>query len=214
MTFFQLILLTISTVVFYTFFKKLFTQDYPKRGIDYEAKSDDAQIGGINRPDKTFSKPEIKRSRLEELISMADEAVESGDMLEAKKALESALIVDKNSIEVFRRYAYVLNSINDFNGARDYYQRVIAIDASDDMAYASLANTLHKLGDDNLAIEYHKKSIELDNEYAPHYYNYANTHYDKGEFKEALELYKKAFKLDSELKEAKEMIDKIEKEEM
>ena len=82
------------------------------------------------------------------------------------------------------------------------------------MAYASLANTLHKLGEDDKAIEYHKKSIELDNEYAPHYYNYANTHYDKGEFKEALELYKKAFKLDSELKEAKEMIDKIEKEEM
>jgi len=214
MTFFQLILLTISAVIFYTFFKKLFTQDYPKRGIDYEATQDDAQIGGINRPDKIFSTPTIEPTRLEELISMADDAVEQGDMLEAKKALESALIVDRENVEVFSRYAYVLNSMNDYTGAKEYYLKVIDIDNSDDMAYASLANVLHKLDEDDKAIEYHKKSIELDNSYAPHYYNYANTHYDKGEFKEALELYKKAFSLDNELIEAKDMIEKIEKEEI
>jgi tetratricopeptide (TPR) repeat protein len=214
MTFFQLILLTISAVIFYTFFKKLFTQDYPKRGIDYEATKDDAQIGGINRPDKTFSTPTVKPSRLEELLSMADEAVEKGDMLDAKKALESAMIVDKENVEVFSRYAYILNSMNDFNGAKEYYQKVVDMDNSDDMAYASLANVLHKLDENDKAIEYHKKSIELDSDYAPHYYNYANTHYDKGELKEALELYKKAFSLDNELIEAKDMIEKIEKEEI
>lgn len=211
MTFFQLILLTLSAVIFYTFFKKLFTQDYPKRGVDYEAKKDNAQIGGINRPDKTFSSPAVEPSRLEELLSMADEAVAKNDMLDAKKALESALIVDKENKDVFSRYAYVLNSMNDYSGAKEYYQKVIDIDSSDDMAYASLANILHKLGEDEKAIEYHKKSIELDNSYAPHYYNFANTHYDKGEFKEALELYKKAFSLDNELEEAKEMIDTLEK---
>ena len=212
MTFFQLILLTISAVIFYTFFKKLFSEDYPKRGIDYEAKTDDAQIGGINRFDKTFSKPKIEPTRLEELISMADDAVEKADMIDAKKALDSALIIDKDNVEVFSRYAYVLNSMNDFNGAREYYQKVIDKNSSDDMAYASLANVLHKLGEDDEAIEYHKKSIELDGDYAPHYFNYANTKYDIKEFKEALELYLEALKLDEELAEAKDMIQKIEKE--
>ncbi len=212
MTFFQLILLTISAVIFYTFFKKLFSQDYPKRGIDYEAKTDDAQIGGINRFDKTFSKPKIEPTRLEELISMADNAVQKDDMIDAKKALESALIIDKDNIELFSRYAFVLNSINDFNGAREYYQKVIDKNSSDDMAYASLANILHKLGEDDKAIEYHKKSIELDRDYAPHYFNYANTKYDIQEFKEAVELYQEALKLDEELAEAKYMIQQIKKE--
>jgi len=212
MTFFQLILLTISAVIFYTFFKKLFSQDYPKRGIDYEAKTDDAQIGGINRFDKTFSKPKIEPTRLEELISMADNAVQKDDMIDAKKALESALIIDKDNIELFSRYAFVLNSINDFNGAREYYQKVIDKNSSDDMAYSSLANILHKLGEDDKAIEYHKKSIELDRDYAPHYFNYANTKYDIQEFKEAVELYQEALKLDEELAEAKYMIQQIKKE--
>ena len=214
MTFFQLILLIISAVIFYTFFKKLFNEDYPKRGIDYEAKTDDAQIGGINRFDKTFSKPEVKQTRLEELISMADSAVEKDDMIDAKKALESALIIDKENIDVFSRYAYVLNSMNDFNGAREYYQKVIDKNPSDDMAYASLANVLHKLGEDDKAIEYHKKSIELDGDYAPHYFNYANTKYDIKEFKEALKLYLEALKIDEELVEAKDMILKIEREKL
>jgi len=212
MTFFQLILLTISAIIFYTFFKKLFNEDYPKRGIDYEARTDDAQIGGINRFDKTFSKPKIEPTRLEELIAMADNAVEKSDIIDAKKALESALIIDKDNIDVFSRYAYVLNSMNDFNEAREYYQKVIDKNPSDDMAYASLANVLHKLGEDDKAIEYHKKSIELDAEYAPHYFNYANTRYDREEFNEARELYLEALKLDKELDEARDMIEKIEKE--
>jgi len=212
MTFFQLILLTISTIIFYTFLKKLFRNDFPKRGIDYKATTDDAQIGGINRFDKTFSKPKIEPTRLEELISMADNAVEKNDMIDAKKALESALIIDKDNIEIFKRYAYVLNSINDFNGAREYYKKVIDSNPSDDMAYASLANVLNKLGEEEKAVEYHKKSIELDGDYAPHYFNYANTRYDMNDFKEALNLYSKALKINKDLEEAKDIILKIQKE--
>ncbi|MBL0721545.1 MAG: tetratricopeptide repeat protein [Sulfurovum sp.] len=199
-------------MIFYTFFKKLFSDDFPKRGIDYEAKTDDAQIGGINRFDKTFSQPEIEPTRVEELISMADNSVKKEDLLDAKKALESALIIDENNIDVLIRYAYILNSINDFNGAKEYYQKVINQEPLNDMAYASLANIFHKLGDDKKAIEYHKKSIELDKDYAPHYFNYANTQYDRKEFEEAKKLYFKALQLDDKLQEAEDMMRKIYKE--
>ena len=213
MTPFQLFLFIISAVVFYIFFKKLFSEDYPKRGIDFEANRDDEQIGGISRPDKIFSQPTVQPTRLEQLISMADESVQKDDMVEAKKALESAMIVDDSNIDVISRYAFVLNKMNDFVAAKEQYLKVIELNPQDDMAHASLANILHQLGEDDNAFIHHNKSIELDAEYAPHYYNYANTHYDREEYSAALKLYEKAYSLDNDLVEAKEMIDKLKSSE-
>ncbi len=90
MTTFQLLLLIIAGGVFYLFFKQLFSGNHPKRGVDFEAKVADDQIGGINRPDKTFSTPTVAPTRMEQLLEMADEAVQKNDMDEAKKALQSA----------------------------------------------------------------------------------------------------------------------------
>jgi len=213
MTPFQLFLFIISAVVFYIFFKKLFSEDYPKRGIDFEANRDDEQIGGISRPDKIFSQPTVQPTRLEQLISMADESVQQDDMVEAKKALESAMIVDDSNIDVISRYAFVLNKMNDFVAAKEQYLKVIELNPQYDMAHASLANILHQLGEDDNAFIHHNKSIELDAEYAPHYYNYANTHYDREEYSAALKLYEKAYSLDNDLVEAKEMIDKLKSSE-
>ncbi|HIE34978.1 MAG TPA: tetratricopeptide repeat protein, partial [Campylobacterales bacterium] len=193
MTILQLILFITAMVIFYLFFKKLFSEDYPKRGIDFEAKNADEQIGGISRPDKIFSRPEVKPDRMSELLSMADESVGRDDMLDAKKALQSALILDENNPDVLSRYAYVLNAMNDFVGAKEQYLKVLEITPDDDMAEASLANALHHLGENEEAIVHHRRSIELDSEYAPHYFNYANTLYDMGENEEALKYYEQAY---------------------
>ncbi|SFV57706.1 O-linked GlcNAc transferase [hydrothermal vent metagenome] len=209
MTIFQLILFISALVIFYIFFKKLFSEDYPKRGVDFEAKQADEQIGGISRPDKTFSKPTVRPSRLDELLSIADKSVEKGDLVEAKKALQSANILDKENPAIISRYAFVLNAMNDLVGAKEEYSRVLELEPNDDMAEASLGNILHKLGEDDEAISHHKRSIELDPEYAPHYYNYANTLYDLDRLDEALKLYEKAYSLDSDLKEAKDMISEL-----
>ena len=211
MTLFQLILLIAALVIFYIFFKKLFSEDYPKRGIDFEAKNADAQIGGINRPDKIFSKPTAKPDRIEELVSMADESVQKSDMLEAKKALQSALILDENNPEILSRYAYVLNAMNDFVGAKEHYLKVLEITPDDDMAESALANVLHRLGENEGAVGHHLRAIELDPNYAPHYFNYANTLYDMGKKEEALENYEKAYAIDPTLKETEEIISKLKK---
>lgn len=212
MTIFQLTLFILSLVIFYLFFKKLFSEDYPKRGIDFEANNADQQIGGISRPDKIFSQAVEAPDRLTQLLTIADESVQKGDMLEAKKALQSAMILEKENSEVLSRYAYVLQSMNDFSAAKEQYEKVLALDPNNDMAEASLANILHKLGEDAHAIEHHKRSIELDAQYAPHFYNYANTLYDLEKKSEALELYKEAYAIDSTLKQAREMIITLEKE--
>jgi len=209
MTIFQLFLLIVAGGIFYLFFKQLFSGSYPKRGVDYEAKLPDERIGGISRPDKTFSKPTKPTSRLEELIAMADEAIEKGDLLEARKAVQSALILDENNIEALRREGYLYLEDREYESARKTYEKILSLDPDDDIAHDSLANTLHKLGEDENALEHHRKAIELDPEYAPHYFNYANTLYDLERYSEALKYYQQAYELDSDIEEAKKMIEEL-----
>lgn len=209
MTLFQLFLLILTGVIFYLFFKQLFSGEHPKRGVDFEANLPDEQIGGINRPDKTFSKPTVQPSRLEQLIQMADDSVAKGDMLEASKALQSALIIEDNNIEVLQRHGYVMMQIDNLEDAKESYEKIIILDENDDTAHASLANILHKSGDNEGALKHHLLSIELDPEYAPHHFNYANTLYDMGKKEEALKGYEKAYELDSSLDEAQKMISEL-----
>lgn len=210
MSTFQLLLLIIAGGVFYLFFKQLFSGNHPKRGVDFEAKVADEQIGGINRLDKTFSKATVELTRMEELLQMADEAVQKEDYDEAKKALQSARIVDENNIEVLQRSGYVAMHNHEYDEAKEYYAKIISLDTEDDMAHVSLANAFHKLGDEAGAQKHHELAIKLDPEYAPHHFNYANTLYDLGRKDEALVGYKKAYELDNTLDEAKQMMEKLE----
>ena len=209
MTIFQLLLLIVAGGVFYLFFKQLFSGNFPKRGVDFEAKVADEQIGGINRPDKTFSTPAVEPTRMEQLLAMADEAVEKKDFDEAKKALGSALIIEPDNLDALQKMGFVAMQTEDYTEAKESYEKLLTLDENDDMAHALLANALHKLGDEEGAEKHHEKAIVLDPEYAPHHFNYANTLYDLGRKKEALIGYKKAYELDNSLDVAKEMIDKL-----
>lgn len=209
MSTFQLFLLILSASVFYMFFKQLFSGSYPKRGLDFEAKNEDEQIGGINHPEKIFSHPDVEPTRMEQLLSMADDAIEKEDFEEAKKALGSALILDADNIDALQKMGYVCMHNKEYQEAKENFEKLIVLDADDDMAHDLLANALHQLGKNEEAYIHHEKAIELDAQYAPHYFNYANTLYDLGKNEEALAKYKKAYELDNTIKVAKEMIDKL-----
>ncbi len=209
MSSFQLLLFLISAVIFYLFFKQLFSSSYPKRGVDFEAKKEDAQIGGVTEANKTFSQPVPQFSRMEQLLYMADEAIEKKDYAEADKALSSANIIEPENQDVLLKYGYVLLMLERLEDAKEVYEELLKLNESEDMAHVSLANILHKLGSDEEAKRHHLRAIELDSSYAPHYFNYANTLYDLDEKDEALEYYKKALALDSSLDEAKKMIAKL-----
>jgi tetratricopeptide (TPR) repeat protein len=209
MTTFQLLLLIVAGGVFYLFFKQLFSGDHPKRGVDFEANVPDEQIGGINRPDKTFSKPTVQPTRMEQLLEMTDDAVAKEDFEEAKKALGSALIIEENNTEVLQKMGYVCMQTGEYTEAKEYFEKLLSLDETDDMAHVSLANVLHKLDDEEGAQKHHERAIELDPEYAPHHFNYANTLYDLGRNKEALVGYTRAYELDDTLKEAQKMMQKL-----
>ncbi len=210
MTTFQLLLLLVAGGVFYLFFKQLFSGNYPKRGVDFEAKLPDERIGSINRPERTFAHPKAKPSRIEELLSIADSAIERGDLLEARKAVQSALILDENNIEALRREGYLLLEDGAYGEAKAIYEKILDLDLKDDIAHDALANTLHKLGEETASISHHQKAIALDPAYAPHHFNYANTLYDLGRYVEALKHYKKAYEIDPEIEEAQAMIKRLE----
>ena len=212
MTTFQLLLLIVAGGIAYLFFKQLFSGNHPKRGVDFEAKNADEQIGGINRPDKTFSTPKTQPSRIEQLLKMANEAIEKDDFDEAHKALGSALIVDASNIDALQKMGFVSMQLEYHEEAKESYEKLLSLDENDDMAHALLANVLHKLKDEEGAEKHHEQAINLDPEYAPHHFNYANTLYDLGRTKEALVGYTKAYELDSTLSVAKEMIDKLGKQ--
>lgn len=209
MSSFQLLLLLLSAVIFFLFFKQLFSSSYPKRGVDYEAKNEDAQIGSITESEKVFSQPAPQFSRTEQLLSMADKALEQKDYVEADKALSSANIVEPENEEILLKHGFVLLMLERLDEAKEVYERVIELNESEDMAHVSLANVLHKLGFDELAKKHHLLAIDLDKSYAPHYFNYANTLYDLDEKNEALKFYQEALKLDSSLEEAKKMVEKL-----
>jgi tetratricopeptide (TPR) repeat protein len=210
MTTFQLLLLIVAGGVFYLFFKQLFSGDHPKRGVDFEAKVGDEQIGGINRPDKTFSTPNVQPTRMEQLLQMTDDAVAKEDFEEAIKALGSALIIEEHNTEVLQKMGYVYMQTGQYAEAKESYEKLLSLDETDDMAHALLANVLHKLGDEEGAEKHHERAIELDPEYAPHHFNYANTLYDLGRKKEAFVGYTKAYALDDTLDEAQKMIKELE----
>jgi len=210
---FQLILTIVALGVFILFFKQLFSGNYPKRGIDFEASTTDDRIGGVSRPDKIFKKEqalEQSKSRVEELFEIAQKSLDSSDNIEAKKALQSLLILEPQNLDALRMLGVALMNMNDYSNAKESFLEILEKEPNDDVTHNLLANTLHKLSEDKEAIEHHKKAIELDSDYAPYYFNYANTLYDLKENEQALKLYKKAYELDNTLEEAKKMIKELE----
>ena len=209
MTSFQFLLLLIALGILYLFFKQLFSGDHPKRGVDFEAKVSNEQIGAITEPKKTFSTPTVPPTRMDQLFIMADEAIENEDYEEAKKALGSALILEKDNSDALQKIGYVYLQTHAYEDAKQTFLALVALDEKNDMAQVSLANVYHKLGEEQNAEKHHEQAIMIDPDYAPHHFNYANTLYDLERYKEALVGYKKAYELDPSLEVAKEMITKL-----
>jgi len=209
MSTFQFLLFLISAVVFYLFFKQLFSSSYPKRGVDFEAKNENEQIGGVTEMNKTFSTPAVQLSRVQQLSAMADDSMEKEDYAEADKALSSALILEPENQELLLKYGFVLMNLERLSEAKEIYSKVIELNPSEDVAHVLLANILHKMGSDEEAIHHHMIAIDLNKKSAPHCYNFANTLYDIGRKDEALKFYKRAFELDNSLEEAQKMIKEL-----
>ena len=209
MTIFQLLLFVVTVAVFIMFFKQLFSGDLPTNKIDIDPNMNKEDVVKATQFDTQVVGGMPRVSRVQQLIAMADEAIEKQDFLEADKALSSALILEKNDINILLKYGFVLISLKRLEDARDTYLEILNLNENEDIAHASLANVYHKLNENELALYHHRKSVEIDDSYAPHYFNYANTLYDLSVKDEALVYYKKAYALDPSLEEAIRMVKEL-----
>ncbi len=202
MTLTQIILLLVAIAIFYIFFKQLFSGNYTQSEL--ATQSQEKIAPSHNNLNKS------KNDRVKELFEIAQNALEQNDNLEAKKALESLLILEPNNLDAKRMLAVSYLNMNNYPKAKELLEEILNQNPNDDLAHNMLANTLHKLGEDEQALFHHKKAVELDPEYAKYYYNWANTLYDLGKVQEAKELYQKALSLDPNFKEAQKAISEIE----
>jgi tetratricopeptide (TPR) repeat protein len=208
----QIFLSIVALGIFILYFKQLFSGDFPKRGVDYEAKAQES-IQEPKRRDilNPANSKEAKVDRVEKLLKIADESIQKGDYQEASKALLSLLILEPNHLDGNRMLAVVHLNKGELKEAKETLIKILKRNPEDDLSYTLLANTLNKLGEREEAIKYHKKAIDLDPYYARHYFDYANTLLELGDKSKALKVYKGALELEPNMVEAKEAIEKLTK---
>jgi len=209
MTIFQLLLFIATITVAILFFKQLFSGDLPANRVDIEPNRDDQDVVKETNFDNQIISGMPRESRVQQLIAMANEAIEKQDFVEADKALSSALILEKENIELLLQHGFILISLKRLEDAKETYLEILSLNEHEDIAHASLGNIYHNLEENALALQHHRKSIEIDPQYAPHYFNYANTLYDLSQKEQALAYYKKAYELDASLEEAMRMIKEL-----
>jgi tetratricopeptide (TPR) repeat protein len=106
-------------------------------------------------------------------------------------------------------YGSFLGDLQDEDGAREQWEKALALNSKDPAAYNNLANLYGHTGPVKKAFEYYAKAIELNPQEPIYYHNFGTTVYlfrkDAMEFyhiteqqvyDKALELYSKALKLD------------------
>ena len=209
MTIFQLLLFIATITVAVLFFKQLFSGDLPAKRLDIKPNQDEEDVAKETSFDTQIVSGMPRVPRVQQLIAMVNEAIEKKDFVEADKAISSALILEKENVELLLQHGFILISLNRLEDAKETYLEILRLDEHEDIAHASLANVYHKLKEDELALHHHRKSIEIDSHYAPHYFNYANTLYELSQKEQALSYYKKAYELDSSLEEALRMIKEL-----
>lgn len=134
MSLFQIILSLLAGFIFYIFFKKLYSGNYPKRGVDYEAKLPNEQIGSVSNPAKIFSKEKPILTRIDELLSAANESISNKEYDEAMKAIRSAYIIDNKNIDVICAFGIVYFETGKPEDAKSYFQKALTLDENCEVA--------------------------------------------------------------------------------
>jgi len=153
MTLFQFLLFVVTVAVFIMFFKQLFSGNLPTNKIDIKPNRDELDMLKETQLDKQIISGMPRVPRVQQLVLMANQAIEQQDFVEADKALSSALILEKDNIELLLQHGFVLLSLKRLEDAKETYLEVLKLNENEDMAHASLANVCHHLNENELALK-------------------------------------------------------------
>ena len=133
------------------------------------------------------------------------------------KYKEAIVFYNKALIDVKDKYAFLgLGKahyyLNDWDEAREYFDRVISIDdRSFDAWYYKVLTACFGLRDDNLAIDYFDRALSINPYYKHAWYYRGNSYANMGNYDMAVSSYNRALQLDPDFVKAKEAKENIEK---
>jgi len=191
MTLFQLLMLGASAFFAYKIYEHIQTLQDPQ-----EAQTEDANTAFDPR----------------NLLDEGDAAMQKGDLQKALAIYSEAKYKEPENAETLFKMGYVLAQQNRDDEALEYYKEALALDETDTYIHQAMASLYRKMGEYASARNHLERSLELDENNPITYYNYGNLLVDMKQLDAAKEMYKKALALDPDFKEAKEELEKLQKE--
>ena len=126
-----------------------------------------------------------------------------------RKAYEDFIRLHPNYAKARVAYGSFLGDLQDDDGAKEQWEKALALNSKDPAVYNNLANLYGHIGPVKKAFEYYAKAIDLNPKEPLYYHNFGTTVYlfrqdameyysinEQQVFDKALDLYNKALKLD------------------
>ncbi|QFR48742.1 tetratricopeptide repeat protein [Sulfurimonas lithotrophica] len=148
----------------------------------------------------------------EELVQKADDAYQNEDEQKALAFLSEANLKAPNNAEILFKLGFISAKVGDNTMAIRYYKESLDVDKDDEFVHNSLASVYRAEKEFASAKMHLNDSLSIDDTNALTYYNYGNLMIDMGNEDVAREMYAKAIELDPEFKEAKEELEKLQKD--
>lgn len=149
---------------------------------------------------------------VEELIQSADEAYQNEDEQKALALLNEANLKEPGNAEVLFKLGFISAKVGDNDMAIRYYKESLDVDKNDEFVHNSLASVYRAEGEYASAKMHLNDSLSLDGNNPVTYYNYGNLMVDMKNEDVAREMYAKAIELDPEFEQAKEELEKLQKD--
>ncbi len=127
-----------------------------------------------------------------ELGCLALELECQGKILEAKRAYEESLKIERTSTLRLRNYALLLEELEEYEEATKIYEEAILLNPTDCELLFDLGDLFEKRKLNDSAIEMYEKVLGIDNTFDKAKNNYAGILYDKGKSNNNLKYIKEA----------------------
>lgn len=96
---------------------------------------------------------------------------QQGNLSEAIKAFQSAIALTPNFIEAFHQLGLIYQSLDNWEGAKNIYERALEIEEENPLTLANLGIVHQKINEEEKAIFYYQRALSIRPDFYQVYYN-------------------------------------------
>ena len=215
MTVLQLLMLGASAFFAYKIYEHIQTlEDNPNNDNQNNRYNRDDNEPSQDEKDEEYVKQMDAFSPFsaEELVQKADDSFQNDDAQKALAFLSEANVKEPNNAEILFKLGFISAKVGDNDMAIRYYKQSLDIDKNDEFVHNSLAS-VYRIEHEYASAKMHlNDSLAIDTQNPVTYYNYGNLMIDMKNEDVAREMYVKALELDPEFEQAKEELEKLQKD--